>query len=223
MGGQQMGGQQMGGQQMGGQRMGGSMAGSRGDSGSMGASSRGLGDAMERSTVRREEARARREAATAQRDSVTPEKAVFGLSTAARAKLLKDANFETRKAFGAFQASLAKANGDSERAARINAESATHAQLASFGSDTAAHARTLQSADLATRKAFGRFQSASAREQDLRRVAGPEAVGRAFGAQTAANAQLQRDGTAESRTSFGENQSARAKAAFGDKDADGDD
>lgn len=139
----------VGGGQTGGQQMGSQMSGSR--------------SGMERPTSR-EDARGRR-------DAMTPEQALFGLSTADRAKLLKDADLETRKAFGALQTSLARANGDSARTARRNAMAATYEEMASFGSQTAARAQELQSANNATRRAFGEFQAALARQQGLRRAA----------------------------------------------------
>lgn len=62
--------------------------------------------------TRRAEAAARRDAAAA--NAQTPEEAQFGLDTAARAQALKDADQETREAFGAKQAELAQGQGQSE-------------------------------------------------------------------------------------------------------------
>jgi len=183
---------------MGGHEMGGRMSGSHGE--------------MGRSGDYRQEGRARREDAIARRDTMAPEQAVFGLSTAARAKLLKDADLEARKAFGQYQASLAKAQGGSERQARRNAKMASDVEVSNFGSDTAARARELQSADLATRTAFGKLQSALARAQNLRRAAGAASVNAAFGTDTAARAKMQGNAALETRKTFGADQARRAKA-----------
>lgn len=195
--------------------MGGSMGGSHMGSpmGNMGASMGTHGDmgrshsldARARSTLRRDNAR-------------TPEQAMFGLSTAARAKLLKDADLETRKAFGSYQSALAKAqsrhdaNSSTDATTGLDAGTVTIAQLNAFAADTRARAQEQQNADRATRRAFGSFQSALAREQGLQQAAGPVAVNAAFGVQTAARAKLQGDADVQTRQRFGADQSTAAKA-----------
>lgn len=159
--------------------------------------------------------------ASTRADAQTPEQAVFGLSTAERAKLLKDADLETRKAFGAYQASLAKAKakakgGEDVDAMTVEADSLTQAQLDAFGTDTQARAMELKGADRATRKAFGTFQSALARERALARAAGAASVNAAFGADTASRARLQGDSDTDTRTRFGADESTGAKAKSDD-------
>lgn len=185
---------------MGGSQMGGSPHGDFGSRQSI--------DAQQRSTLRRDNAHSGHEAAT-------PEQALFGLSTADRAKLLKDADLETRKAFGAYQATLAKAQGDGGTTT-LTADSVTHAQLSTFALDTQTRAQELRSADRATRKAFGKFQSAMARQQALERAAGAASVNAAFGLDTASRAKLQRDADVDTRKTFGADESTRAKAKSDD-------
>lgn len=151
-------------------------------------------------------------AALRRENAQTPEQAMFGLFTADRAKLLKNADVDTRKAFGAYQASLAKAKNDDSTTAIANAETTSRADIQAFGADTAARASELKDADRRTRKAFGKFQSALARQQLLERVAGTTSVQAAFGIDTAASAKLQADADPAARTQFGANQAVRAKA-----------
>lgn len=203
--------------------MGGSMGGSHMGSpmGNMGASmgasmgrSHSL-DARARSTLRRDNAR-------------TPEQAMFGLSTAERAKLLKDADLETRKAFGSYQSALAKAqsrhdaNSTTDATTGLDAGTVTIAQLSAFAADTRARAQEQKNADRATRRAFGSLQSALAREQGLQQAAGPVAVNAAFGVQTAARAKLQGNADVETRKRFGADESAAAKAKSNDGTDDQD-
>lgn len=186
-----------GGGNMGGNGMGGGMSGSHGD--------------MGRSADYRDQAQARRQAAIERRDRMAPEQAMFGLSTSERAKLLKDADLEARKAFGEYQAGLAKLNGGSARQARRDAKVASPAEVANFGRDTAARARELQSADAATRAAFGKLQAALARAHALQRAAADIAVKSEFGRDTAARAQAQGSASLETRKGFGAAQAARAR------------
>jgi hypothetical protein len=149
--------------------------------------------------------------------ATTPEQAVFGLSTAERASLLRDADLATRKAFGKYQSALAKARAKRDHAehgtdAMLSAEAASRQQIASFGADTAARARELQDADRATRRAFGKFQSTLAREQQLTVAAGAEAEASAFGQDTAARAQMLGQADVSTRRQFGADQSTRARA-----------
>ena len=197
------GGGHMGGNGMGGNGMGGTMSGSHGD--------------MGRGADYRDQAQARREAAIERRDRMTPEQAIFGLSTSERAKLLKDADLEARKAFGEYQAGLAKLNGGNARQARRDAKAASPAEVANFGTDTAARARELQSADAATRTAFGKLQAVLARAQALQRAAADVALKSEFGRDTAARAQGQGSASLETKKAFGAAQAARAR----DKDAAG--
>lgn len=152
----------------------------------------------------------------------SPEQAMLGLSTAERARLLKDADLETRQAFGAYQAALAKANRDGDTdTVEPSAAAVSLAELDAFAADTQARAREQKGATREARKAFGAFQSALAREQALLRAADPASANAAFGMETASHAALQRDADAETRQAFGSEQSARAKAKSGDTD-DGD-
>lgn len=174
----------------------GNMGGTRGNS-SMG-DMRSV-DARSRNEIRRDNAR-------------NPEQAMFGLSTAERAKMLKDADLDARKAFGAYQAALAKAKGEQgEGEDALEAMSASRSELAAFGADTKARAAELKDADRRTRRAFGKLQSALARAQGMERAAGAASVHAAFGQETASAAQLQGQADADARAGFGPAQAAKAK------------
>lgn len=195
--------------------MGGSMGGSHMGSpmGNMG-SSMGLGTHADIGRSHAIDARAR--ADLRRHNAQTPEQAIFGLSTAERAKLLKDADLETRKAFGAYQSALARAQArhdagtTAEATAQLDAGTASFSQLNAFAADTQARASEQKNADRATRRAFGKLQSALAQEQGLQQAAGPLALNAAFGTQTAARARTQGDADHTTRTSFGAEQSAAA-------------
>ncbi len=142
----------------------------------------------------------------------TPEQALFGLSTAERAKLLKDADLDARKAFGAYQSALAKAKHEQGAGeASLDAMRASRSEMASFGADTQARAVELKDADRSTRKAFGKLQAALARAQGLERAAGQASVQAAFGQETASAAKLQGQADADARATFGPAQAAKAK------------
>jgi len=163
-------------------------------------------EAQQRATMRRDEARARR-------DANAPEQALFGLSTAARAQLLKDADLETRKAFGTYQAALAKAKAKrSDGSTALASEAMTSADLQTFGADTQARARELKGSDRTTKQAFGTFQASLARQQALERAAGSTSTTAKFGTETSEGAKLQGKADADTRKSFGSKTATRAKS-----------
>ena len=130
----------------------------------------------------------------------TPEEVMSALSTSERARKLREADLNTRKAFGAYQSEVAEARRDrdpTDAAATavlgIQAQSATRAQIARFGEDTDERARELQKVGQATRRAFDKFQAAFWREQDLAEAAGAEARIAAYGVDTAPAAQVATD------------------------------
>lgn len=158
------------------------------------------------------------------RPAKTPEQAMFGLSTSERAQLLREADLKTRTAFGEYQSVLARAlrDGDPTDAAAtavlgVQAQTATRERIIGFGADTAERAQQLKDADRATRRAFGRFQSALARELDLAAAAGAEAEASAFGQDTATRARLLGEAGAATRQEFGRDQSMAAKARDNDR------
>lgn len=179
--------------------------------GGMGGGMSGSAGGMARGGGFQDQAMTRREAAIERRDRMPPEQAVFGLSTSERAKLLKDADLAARKAFGEYQAALAKLNGRSAREARRNAKAATPAEVENFGRDTATRARELQSADAATRAAFGKLQAALARAEALQRAAAGAAAKSEPGRDTAARAQALGSASVDTKKGFGAAQSARAR------------
>lgn len=199
--------------------MGGS--GGMGGMGGMNAPGRSTGDAMSsgRPTSLREAAMQRRAAAQARRAAAadkSSENAEFGRSTAERAKALKDADLETRQAFGVFQAAAARQKSLEASAVASVGANGNGSTNAAFGKDTAARARALRDADADTRKAFGALQAAAAKAKalgsDVELVTTPaNSEKAAFGRGTAARAKLQKDATVELRQVFGETQSASAK------------
>lgn len=145
----------------------------------------------------------------------TPQQAMFGRSTAERARMLKDADLATRQAFGQYQSSLAKSQGNSH--APVSDATQNQVQIYHFVADTSARAKELKGADIATRTSFGAIQASLAREQGLERAAGTVALNAAFGQQTASRAKLQRDADVATRKTFGTDQSTRAKAKHSSK------
>ncbi len=126
----------------------------------------------------------------------SPEQVVAPLGTAARARLLVEADQATRKAFAEYQAALAKAKakGDAPRVAAnavlaIPAASAPYATLKAIGDDMSTAAVALQEPDRKTRGAFGKFTAALDHETQLAAAAGTEANLAAFGVDISAPAQ----------------------------------
>lgn len=196
--------------------------------GGMNAPGRSMGDSMsnERSGSLREAAMQRRADAQARRTAAADkglDKAQFGRSTAERAKALKDADLETRKAFGTYQAAAAKQKSLEASVAGSTDNSARASTKAAFGKDTAARAKALREADLDTRKAFGALQAAAAKGKalgsglDLVTTTPASSEKAAFGTETSARAQLQKDATVGNRKTFGKTQSALAQAQREDK------
>ena len=153
----------------------------------------------------------------------TPEEVMSGLSTAERARKLREADLTTRKAFGDYQEAVAEArrDGDPTDAAAadvlaIQAQSATRAQIARFGEDTDERARELQKVGHATRRAFDKFQAAYWREQDLGQAAGAEARIAAYGVDTATPAPV--EGETAGDPSAPANPMAQGKQDSGDQD-----
>lgn len=169
-----------------------------------------------------EEAAQRRAAAKAAKArAVEAEQAQFGQDTAERAKALKDADLETRQAFGDYQAALAR-----QKSLEADANSANAGNNA-FGQDTAARARALKEADLETRKAFGALQAAAAKAKalgstvEIVTTANASSDNASFGLDTSTRARMQQDATVDTRKTFGENQSTLAKGQErGDPDED---
>ncbi|MBC7656594.1 MAG: hypothetical protein H7147_05390, partial [Frankiaceae bacterium] len=119
--------------------------------------------------------------------------AAFGQETAAQAKTLKDADLETRKAFGGTVAERAKLQGQGDdgddegdtttesagSTSKLSQKASTKAKgsasasagtdhanaNAEFGQTTASSAKTLKDADVDTRKTFGTTVNASAQTQ----------------------------------------------------------
>jgi hypothetical protein len=121
----------------------------------------------------------------------TADEVMSGLSTSDRARKLREADLQTRKAFGAYQSVVADARRDGDPTdgavadvLAVQATSATHAQIARFGEDTDQRARELQNVDQSTRRAFDKFQAAFWRQQDLAEAAGADARIAAFGVDT---------------------------------------
>lgn len=202
--------------------------GGGGGMGGMHAPGRSMGDSMsnERSGSMREAATQRRAEAQARRVAAADKasgKGQFGQSTAERAKLLKDADLETRQAFGAYQAAAARQKSLETSAADAAGTSAQASDKAAFGKETAARAKAMREADLETRRAFGALQAAAAKGKALGSglvlVTTPSSASdkAEFGTQTSARAQLQKDFTTEDRKTFGKTQSALARAKREDK------
>lgn len=192
------------------------------------APGRPMGDSMSsgRATSYREAAMQRRAEAQARRAAAADnasEKGEFGKSTAERARALKDADLETRQAFGAYQSAAARQKALEASAGASADASANGSSNSAFGKETAARARALRDADQETRRAFGALQAAAARAKalgstvDVVTTSRTDAGKSAFGAETAARARLQKDATVELRQSFGKTQSAQAKAQRGDR------
>lgn len=202
--------------------------GGSGGMGGMNTPGRAMGDSVssERSGSLREAAMQRRAEAQARRAAAAEkasEEGDFGTNTAERARALKDADLETRQAFGAYQSAAARQKA-LEASARASADaSANGSSNSAFGKETAARAKALRDADQETRRAFGALQAAAARAKALGSTLEVVTTARAddgksaFGAETAARARLQKEATVELRQSFGRTQSAQAKAQRGDR------
>ena len=123
----------------------------------------------------------------------TPEEVMARLSTSERALKLREADLETRKAFGKYQSVVAEAqrDGDPTDAAAaavlgVSWEAATRQQISDFGADTDERAKQLTGVGKATRRAYDKFQDKLWRQQDLVAAAGTEAEIAAFGQATPA-------------------------------------
>jgi hypothetical protein len=142
----------------------------------------------------------------------TPEEVMARLSTAERAKKLREADAQTREAFGKYQSVVAEARRDSDPTdadadalLAVQAQSATRAQISHFGEDSDERAQQLRNVGRATQKAFDKFQALLWREQDLAEAAGAEARVAAFGPEPAAPAPT---GQPDSATAHVEDQDA---------------